>query len=118
MAGYLQTPTLGLVLVIFAAVWTRSAGVLRFSGAVCLMAALGLLVGMSTFALDVVQMRSMRTAEAQPAVLAGGALQEVKYLVAFLVLSALGVGALRTAKGIAFHASRRGDAPGIVSSQG
>jgi hypothetical protein len=59
----------------------------------------------------------MRAVEVQTAVLVGGAIQEVKYGTAFLVLATLGVGALRTG---ASHARRggRGKKPRIVSTAG
>lgn len=117
-AGYLQTPTLGLILAIAVAIWQESPAALRAVGFASILAAVGLLVGMSVFALDVVQMRAMRAEEMRSTVLAGGMLQEVKYVVAFFVLAALGFGALKTAKGFASHGSRRDDSPGIVSSKG
>ena len=55
---------------------------LRFVGAVSFLAAAALLVATGMFALDVLQMRGMRVEEIQSSVLAGGLLQEAKYVVA------------------------------------
>ncbi len=100
MAGYLQTPTLGLVLVVSVALWQRDKGVLRIAGIVSVLAAVALLAAMGVFALDTMQMRAIRAAEAQAAVAAGGLFQALKYLIASVVLACLGLGALQTEKDI------------------
>ena len=74
--------------------------VLRIAGVVGVLAALTLLVSMGVFTVDMMQMRAVRVAEAQAAVLAGGLFQDIKYLIASLVLGCLGLGSLRTAKNV------------------
>ena len=113
-AGYLQTPTLGLLLIIVGALWARNAGLLRVAGIACLATAVMLLIVMGVFALDVIQVRAIRPAEAQAGVLYGGIFQEIKYFVATLVLVLMGQGALKTAKRSASAWAKK--APGIVST--
>ncbi len=98
MAGYLQTPTLGLTIALAVALWQESRTMLRVLGTVGLLAAAALLLAVGMFALDVIQMRGMRVDEIQSSVLTGGMLQEVKYVVASVVLVLLGLGAMGTAK--------------------
>lgn len=118
-AGYIQTPTLGLVVVIVAAVWEENAAVLRISGAIGLLSALALILAMGIFGLDVAQMRELRAEEMQSTVLVGGFFQEVKYFVAAFVLAFLGHGALKTAKNMGPRKGRTSDdSPRIVSAAG
>lgn len=112
--GYLQTPTLGLLLIAVAAIWDRSVGVLRLTGYASLLLALAFLIAMGVFGLDVVQVRQLRPEDARTAVLWGGIFQEVKYFVAALVLLLIGQGALKTAK--ASREEWTPSAPGIVSA--
>lgn len=114
MAGYLHTPMLGLVLGLVVAYWVEHRWVLKLGGVVAGLGALFLGLVMVVFALDVLQMRGMRAEEVQSAVLAGGLLQEIKYLSAALVLAPLGYGAWQTA-GKPRASSRPSDAPGIVA---
>ena len=116
-AGYLQTPTLGLVLVAGTALWQKNRAVLRFAGVAGLLGALSLFLAMGMFGLDVMTMRAIRAEDARSAVLAGGMFQEVKYFMAAFVLAFLGFGALKTAKDIVSD-PREGRPPGIVSSTG
>lgn len=115
-AGYLQTPTLGLLLIALGAIWQRNARLLRFVGVVCLALAVIFLIVMGVFALDVIQVRAIRPAEAQAGVLYGGIFQEVKYFVATCVLILMGQGCLKTAKKSASDWAKK--APGIVSAAG
>ena len=118
-AGYLQTPTLGLALMIGTAIWARNRTVLRLAGFVALVVSLLLMVAMGLFGLDVIQMRGLRAEEMQSAVMAGGMFQELKYFIAVLVLVFLGFGALKTAKATSSDwDTRKGRSPGIVSSAG
>ena len=107
MAGYLHTPMIGLVLMLAVGWWEGRSWVLRLGGILSMAASVGLLAVMAVFALDVLQMRGMRPEEVQSVVLAGGAIQELKYLTAALVLAPLGYGSFRTAA----HLHRRGQAP-------
>jgi hypothetical protein len=117
MAGYLQTPTIGLLLIIGAAIWEENGPVLRVSGVVGLLAALGLVMAMGMFGLDVMQMRELRAEEMRSSVLAGGMFQEVKYFIAAFVLAFVGYGALKTAKTAGSKATGRSRrSPGIVSA--
>jgi len=119
MAGYLQTPTLGLILIIGTAVWEENGSMLRVAGVASLLAALLILLAMGMFGLDVTQMSALRAEEMQAAVRAGGFFQEVKYFVAACVLAFLGHGALKTAKAVGSgKVGRSKDSPGIVSSAG
>ena len=115
-AGYMQTPTLGMLLIILTAAWEGDAMVLRASGLFCLAVALILLVGMGLFGLDVLSMRSLRAEDAQAGVLAGGVFQEIKYFVSTFVFAFLGMGAMKTAKHVGSPAPRRD--PGIVRKAG
>lgn len=112
-AGYLQTPTLGLLMIALGAIWERNAALLRAVGFVCLGTALIYLIVMGIFALDVLQVRQIRPAEAQAGVLYGGIFQEIKYFVAMCVFVLLGQGCLKTAKASASSWARK--PPGIVS---
>lgn len=105
---------LGLVLGLAVAYWEEHRWVLKLGGALAGLAALGLGLVMVVFALDVLQMRGMRAEEVQAAVLAGGVLQEIKYLTAALVLAPLGYGAWKTA-GKSRSGARSGETPGIVA---
>lgn len=117
-AGYLQTPTLGLMLIMGAAVIDRSAGLLRATAGVCLLTAVVLLGVMGIFGLDVIQVRGIRPEEARSGVLVGGMFQEVKYFVATFVFALLGYGGLHTARQLAEEEARRPKEPGIVSAAG
>ncbi len=55
---------------------------------------------MGVFTVETMQMRSLRGAEAQAAVAAGGLFQDIKYVIASVVLVCLGLGATQTAKDI------------------
>ena len=116
-AGYLQTPTLGLLLIILAGIWENNVRLLRAAGIFCLGVALCLFLAMGIFGLDVIQMRQLRAEEAQASVLLGGFFQEVKYFVAAFVLAFLGHGALKTAKTARLQTPDvKNERPGIVSS--
>ncbi|MDZ7778821.1 MAG: hypothetical protein U5R14_02650 [Gemmatimonadota bacterium] len=118
-AGYLHTPMIGLALALGLGFWREHPWVLRFGGAVAMVGSVALGLVIVVFALDVLQMRGMREEEVQSAVLAGGVLQEIKYLTAALVLAPLGYGAWRTAGAIKrSSASRASGAPGIVTRSG
>lgn len=114
--GYLQTPTLGLLLIAGAAIWDRSTGMLRLAGYASLLMALVLLGAMGIFGLDLIQVRQLRPEEAQSSVLYGGIFQEIKYFVAMLVLLLIGKGSLKTAKDAAVEWTP--SSPGIVSASG
>jgi hypothetical protein len=111
-AGYLQTPLLGVVLATVVAYTQSHAAVLRVIGILCLLKAVALLPILALWPMDVLQMRDLRAPEVQQGVAIGGAIQEIKYLGACLVLGVLGFGAVRTSTDLA-RANRR-EAPGIV----
>ncbi|MDH3272117.1 MAG: hypothetical protein OEN56_12330 [Gemmatimonadota bacterium] len=113
-AGYLQTPMLGLIMIILTAAWQREATMLRAAGSVCLVAAVLLLLVMGVFGIDVMSMRQIRAEDAQLGVLVGGAVQEVKYFMAMLVFAAIGQGSLKTARSSAATWAKK--KPGIVST--
>ena len=115
-AGYLQTPALGLVLIILTAIWQERPGILRLAGVVCLLTALVLIGVMGLFALDVLQVRQLRAEEMRSTVLAGGVFQEVKFFVATFVFGFLGHGAMKTAKRIASAPAFKDRSPSIVSA--
>lgn len=117
-AGYLQTPTLGLLIIALTAAWQRQPLILRIAGWTSLAGALVLLLAMGMFALDVLQIRDLRAAEGQTTVLAGGLFQEVKYFVAFLVLLLLGYGSVKTASELSYllDLTREREGPGIVAA--
>lgn len=97
-AGYLQTPTLGLLLILLTAWWQGNTVLVKVVGIVCLVAAFALVPATGLFALDVLAMRDLRAAEMQSAVMAGGAFQGVKYGLGTVVLGCMGIGALASAK--------------------
>lgn len=113
-AGYLQTPTLGLLMIALGAIWQRNAGLLQAVGVVCLVLAVAYVIVMGVFALDMLQVRQIRPPEAQAGILYGGIFQELKYFVAMCVFVLIGQGCLKTAKNSAADWSMK--APGIVST--
>lgn len=117
-AGYLQTPTLGLMLIMGAAILDSNPMLLRVAAGVCLLTAVVLLGAMGIFGLDVIQVRGIRPEEARRGVLVGGMFQEVKYFVATFVFAMLGYGGLHTARDLAAEEARRPREPGIVSAAG
>jgi hypothetical protein len=118
-AGYLQTPTLGIILIAGVAIWEDNVMVLRVTGVGCLATALVLTGIMGLFGLDLIQIRGLRAEEMQASVLAGGLFQEVKYLVATVTFAFLGHGALKTAKEAGGRPDRVSQRkPGIVSATG
>ncbi len=100
-AGYLQTPTLGLVLIALAAHADERPGLIQAVALVCLATSVALVLVMGVFAMDVLQMRAIRGADTQGAVLTGAVFQELKYLMATVVFLLLGIGGRRTAKKLA-----------------
>ncbi len=112
-AGYLQTPLLGVVLASAVAYTEGHAGALRVLGILSMAVAVILLPVLALWPMDVMQMRALREPDAQQGVAIGGAIQELKYVGAFLALALLGLGLMRTAGDVA-RTSRR-EAPGIVS---
>lgn len=97
-AGYLQTPILGLLLIAGTAVWYGDYGLARIVGVVFLVSALLLLFATGIFMLDVVQVRQLRDADAQDAVLYGGVFQSVKYVLAAFIGAFSGHGLLETVR--------------------
>jgi hypothetical protein len=97
LAAYLNTPILGLVLLMALAYWLGHARTLRFLSVFELLMAVGLLVVIVVFALDMVQVRASRPEAARGAVLAGGAIAIAKHFTAALVLFLVGIGGWRTA---------------------
>ena len=91
-AGYLQTPTLGLLLIAATALWTGNLALARTIGTLLMVVSVGLIAAVGIFMLDVVQIRQLRPAEAQAAVLYGGLFQAVKYVLASALLAAMGYG--------------------------
>lgn len=114
-AGYIQTPTLGLLLLVGGAALDDDVRVLRVGGIFAFAAAGLLLVSAAAFGLDVLSMRAIRPPESQAGVLYGGMLQEVKYVVGACVLLCLGAGSIAMSRSIKKHTRRD---PGIVSAQG
>lgn len=112
-AGYIQTPTLGLLLIAVASVWNADAGILRATGYTALVVAGVLLVSTAIFGLDVLSMRAIRPPESQAGVLYGGLFQEVKYVVGALALAMLGVGAVAMSRQVVKHPKSD---PGIVAA--
>ena len=115
-AGYLQTPTLGLLLIGATGYWQDNALVVRLTGVAYLASALVLLGVLGIFGLDVLAMRDLRPPEAQAGVLAGGVFQEVKYFVSTFVFAFLGLGAIKTAGRMSEFARRAPQKAGIVST--
>lgn len=112
LPGYLHTPMLGGVLAMGVAYWMKHRTTLRGLSALALAGAGILALAMAMFALDVVQMRGVRPDEVKDAVLAGGLVQEFKYLMATLALGFLGLGGWKTAAGLGPR-ERKGSA-GVV----
>ena len=97
-AGYLQTPTLGLLLIAGTALWQGDLGLARGGGAALTVSALVLMLAVALFMLDVVQVRQLAAAEAQAGVLYGGLWQAVKYVLASIILAAMGRGLIQSVK--------------------
>ena len=97
LAAYLNTPILGLVLLMAVAYWLRHVRTLRVLSVFELVMAVGLLVVIVVFALDMLQVRASRPEAARPAVLAGGTIAIAKHFTAAVVLTLLGIGGWRTA---------------------
>ncbi|MEM7417028.1 MAG: hypothetical protein AAF389_16095 [Gemmatimonadota bacterium] len=100
-AGYMQTPTLGLILIVVAAHLDERPRIVASVGMVCLATCVILVGCMGVFALDVLQVRAMRAGEAQGGMLTGAVFQELKYAVSAGVFGLLGLGARRSAKTLA-----------------
>ncbi|MGD2044764.1 MAG: hypothetical protein PVH96_00970 [Gemmatimonadota bacterium] len=114
MAGYLQTPVLGLVLGMATAYWQGQGRGVRISALLSLLGAVILILAMVTFALDVLAMRQVRPEDQRAGVLVGGMLQELKYFGAFLVLALLGLGGQRMAQRFREKAAHEPSSPGII----
>lgn len=97
MAAYLHTPILGLVLIAVVAYGLHHARTLRILGIFEILMAVGLVLVIVVFALDLVQVRATRPENARPAILAGGVIAILKYLTGATVLACLGIGGWRTA---------------------
>lgn len=97
-AGYLQTPMLGLLLIAATALWQGDLGLARGVGTALMVSAVVLLLAVALFVLDVVQVRQLQVAEAQTGVLYGGLLQAVKYVLASIILAAMGLGFIQSVK--------------------
>ncbi len=118
MAAYLNTPTLGLVLLTILAYWLRHTRTLRVLSAFEILMAVGLIVVMATFALDLVQVRASRPQASQGVVLAGGLIAILKHFSAATVLGLLGIGSWRTASRLAARASKdASEHAGVVMKQ-
>ncbi len=113
MAGYLNTPLLGLVLAIGLALWQRHGGVLRFLAVIQVLGALVLLLVMAMFALDVVQVRAGRPPASLPSFIAGAVISEGKHFTSVVALLLLGIGSW---KSVPRQAESRAD-PGIMMPQ-
>lgn len=99
-AGYLQTPTLGLLLIAATALWNDDRGIARVVSLIFMAGSLVLIVAAGLFMLDVLQVRQLRPSEAATGVLYGGLFQALKYVLAALIIAVLGHGiraSLRTA---------------------
>ena len=68
-AGYLHTPILGMVLGLAVAHWSQNGMLMRGLGALMMASAAVLVLVMGLFMLDMLQIRGMREAEVQSAVL-------------------------------------------------
>jgi len=112
-AGYLHTPIMGIVLAGAVAVWQEHGRALWLLGAASLILAVALVPVLAIWPLDVQQISALREEELRRGVAIGGVIQEIKYAGACLVLGALGIGALGTARQIGAAASGR-KGPGIV----
>lgn len=112
-AGYLHTPLLGLVLATAVAYWREHATSLRVIGFGSLVLAGLLIPVIALWPLDFQQMGAMREPELRPGVMAGGIIQELKYMGACAVLALLGLGAIATAKGLGSRRTK--PAAGIVT---
>jgi hypothetical protein len=98
LAGYLTGPLLGVALAMTLATWLQHRRVLIALSGMEIVVAVLLVAVMGLFALDVTQVRAMRPEVSQRAVLVGGLLQEIKYVLAILALLAMGLGGLRLSK--------------------
>ncbi len=113
-AGYLQSPAMGVVLLIGVGIWDRHPTMVRIAAVISLIAAVAIVGAMGVFALDALQVRPMTPPESQQSVLVGLVVQEIKYGIAALVYGLTGLGAMRTATKLD---AQMGDGrPGIVAA--
>ncbi|HUF76262.1 MAG TPA: hypothetical protein VMM35_08275 [Longimicrobiales bacterium] len=113
-AGYLHTPLLGLVLATAVAYWQEHGALLRVVGFGSVLLAGLLIPVIALWPLDFQQISALREEELRQGVIAGGIIQELKYMGACAVLALLGLGALGTAKGLGTRRTEKAS-PGIVS---
>lgn len=100
-AGYLPSPVFGVAVLVAVAYWREQTLTLRLAGFLALGAAVIILPMMLLFAVDLLEVQTLRPVEQQRPALIAGAVQEIKYLLASVTLGALGIGALRTGKEMA-----------------
>lgn len=97
LAGFLHTPTLGLVIAMAAAYAMRHLTLLRVLSFLCLLGALGLLAVLVMFPLDVLQMKAVTAPEAHASMKVGAIIAELKHFSGMVALVLLGLGGWRTA---------------------
>lgn len=100
MAAFLHTPILGILIAMAVALFSKHERTLRGLSVLCVLGAVFLIGVMATFALDVLQMRSITPVEARSAFQMGALIAELKHFTAFVALSLLGLGGWRTASDI------------------
>lgn len=107
-------PLLGLVLATAVAYWQEHGAFLRVVGFGSVLLAGLLIPVIALWPLDFQQFSALREEELRQGVIAGGIIQDLKYMGACAVLALLGLGSLGTAKGLGTGRTEKAT-PGIVS---
>jgi hypothetical protein len=97
MTAYSHTPILAMLLAMGLAFVLRHRKTLRLISFLCLVGAVGLLIVLILFPLDVIQLRSVTPPENLQFFQTGALLSELKHLTAGVTLFLLGLGGWRTA---------------------
>ena len=101
MTAYSHTPILAILLTMGLAFVLRHRNTLRLFSVLSFVGAVGLLIVLVLFPLDVIQLRSVTPAENLTFFQTGALLSELKHLTAAVTLSLLGLGGWRTAGSMA-----------------
>lgn len=98
LSGFLLTPMIGSLLAVYVAAFAGQGRVLRVLGIVDLVVAVVLVVGVGSFALDSLQVRSDTNPEARRLLETGAVKVMVKHLAGIVAFGWLGVTALKVGK--------------------
>jgi len=109
LTAYSHTPILAMLIAMGLAFVLRHRKTLRVISFLCFVGAVGLLIVLVLFPLDVIQLRSVTPPENLSFFQTGAILSELKHLTAAVTLSLLGLGGWRTAGSMAESAPSGSD---------